>query len=204
MLLEWVGKDPKAALHPSEAPSVPQQDPQLHPQHQTPLQIWHRCKQISAPREIGSTGMEYTCTNRAAPSIGIPKPQQVLLSSPQPGDGALGRLTLLRISWHWLGVLRDSSIPSQRTHRWGTKHGNKKLQDQQKEAHFCPTCSFIQCLNRPQGSCYRALFILGLIREGAQARLGCLTLRHCPKFWSAWQHFSSVTEAISPMLEMQN
>lgn len=59
-----------------------------------PNQIWHWCKRISTPREIGSTGIEYTCTNRAAPSSGIPKPQQVLLSSPQPselGDGALGR-----------------------------------------------------------------------------------------------------------------
>lgn len=88
--------------------------------------------------------MEDTCTNRAALSRGILKPQQVLLSSPHPselGDGALGsggRLALLRISLHWLGVLKDSDILSQRTDGGDMKHRSKAPQDQQKEAQFFP------------------------------------------------------------------
>lgn len=133
--------------------------------------------------------MEDTCTTRAALSRGIPTAQQVLLSSPQPselGDGALGR-------WREAHTALPGSPEGFRhpfpEDRW-MRHKTQKQSStgSAKRAPVVSHCSCMQHLSSPQ-ALIKGLSRLLLIQEGAQAGLGCLTPRHCPKFWNAWQHF---------------
>lgn len=124
------------------------------------------------------------CANRAAPSRGIPKAQRGLLPSLRAGRGALGR---------WREALSAQHLPALP----GSPEGAVERKDQQKEPGLCPPAP-------PCRISVRDSLHTGSDQERAQRRLGCFVPRHCPRFRNAWHLFSSVTEAGSPVLQIQN
>lgn len=184
VLLEWVRKAPKAALHPSEPHSVPQQLPQLYPQHKTPLPYlpsgYTHCQVNSSTRRSqwhwdGQHMYKQSCRLQGDPKITagvpfIPTPLRVGTWCSGQVEGGSHCSGSHCTGWE---LLKDSGIPSQRTHGWGIKHGNKELQDRQKEPCLCPTAPSSSISPGPQSSHYDILFIVVLIQKGAQARLGC-------------------------------
>lgn len=211
MLLERVGKAPKAALHPSEPhSSFPSSTHSTEHLCRAGLRLHTHCQVNSSTRRRrqhrdGAHVYKQSCALQRDPktTAGVPFIPTAL--------SALGR-------WR---EAQDLTAKEKRTAALagspeGFRHPfpedtwtrpktwKQRATGSAKGATALSHCSFMQYPSRPPRLLLKTLFTLVWIQEGARVRRGCCIPRRCPEFGHAWQHFSAATAAGSPALEMQN
>lgn len=169
VLLEWVGKAPKVpkVRPPPQCPTAA--SPALPTAQNTSPDLLLGCTHCKV--NSSTWGSQWhrdgqQVYKQSCPLQGDPKTTVRVPFMPTPlrhGDveGGGGRLTMLRISLHWLGTPEGFRYPFPEDTRMRHKTQNQRATGPAKRATFLSHCCFIQHLTRPPKLSLRDSFHTG-------------------------------------------